>query len=82
MFQQFSSTLINFHQANLSNPQILKTIKLYGKDLKLFIEKLLENEYFFTTSDNERCTENLNLVTFTEEILNGKLHFLCSGNKT
>ena len=22
--------------------------------------------------------ENANLVTFTEEILNGKLHFLCS----
>ena len=24
-------------------------------------------------------TETADLVTFTEEILNGKLHFLCSG---
>ena len=25
-----------------------------------------------------KCEETADLVTFTEEILNGKLHFLCS----
>ena len=32
----------------------------------------------FTNVDRERCLYFADLVTFTEEILNGKLHFMCS----
>ena len=36
------------------------------------------NKYFFSNCDQIHA----DLVTFTEEILNGKLHFLCSVNHT
>ena len=29
-----------------------------------------------------KCDQTADLVTFTEEILNGKLHFLCSVSRT
>ena len=41
--------------------------------------------YYWTKLCNKKCTlhkkpqETADLVTFTEEILNGKRHFLCSG---
>ena len=38
--------------------------------------------FTFSKGDNtaQKTAETANLVTFTEEILNGKLHFLCSAN--
>ena len=35
-------------------------------------------KFYQETNSNIHCTKNADLVTFTEEILNGKLHILCS----
>ena len=37
-----------------------------------------QTDFFFKVTA-QKMKETVDLVTFTEEILNGKLHFLCSG---
>ena len=39
---------------------------------------LIDALTFLRLNNKMHCTKNADLVTFTEEILNGKLHFLCS----
>ena len=46
-------------------------------DIDAFLRSLLQGEND-TSSFSDNDSETADLVTFTEEILNGKLHFLCS----
>ena len=52
-------------------PQTTKMESFYCKKIKFSFK------HFFRKCDQIR-RETADLVTFTEEILNGKLHFLCS----
>ena len=45
-------------------------------DIDAFLRSLLQGENG-TNSFSDNDSETADLVTFTEEILNGKLHFLC-----
>ena len=45
----------------------------------MLIEKTLHKKMKFSINDFfSKCELTADLITFTEEILNGKLHFLCS----
>ena len=61
------------------NPQIQKQSAWNKLIIAIPCNPVIILKTIFTNVDRERrCLYFADLVTFTEEILNGKLHFMCS----
>ena len=53
--------------------------KMFSRTLKYFATHITAQKMKFSIKGFfSKCGQILNVVTFTEEILNGKLHLLCS----
>ena len=63
----YDSILVNFNQSSCLASSTAQKMKISWSHLY---------EVFLVT-----FLDHISLVTFTEEILNGKFHFLCSGSK-
>ena len=60
------------------NPQIQKQSAWNKLIIAIPSNPVIILKTIFTNVDRETCLYFADLVTFTEEILNGKLHFMCS----